>query len=90
MTPFTPPLYDHNSSNGILAELEPRRRAINARRMFVLMAVTWPMSAAPRPGPSWERIAHTYHVLHTTVMAACTRQTPRPTPPGGAATGKPQ
>ena len=26
-------------------------------------------------GESWERIAHTYHVSHTTVMAAYERQT---------------
>ena len=73
-TPTAPRRAD--SGDRILANLNRAAAAVNARRMFVLsdddMADVEQRRAA---GESWERIAHTYHVSHTTVMAAYERQT---------------
>lgn len=64
------------SGDRIAANIQRAAAAVNARRTFVLsdeqMTDVEQRRAA---GESWERIAHTYHVSHTTVMAAYERQT---------------
>ena len=73
-TPFTPRRAD--SGDRILANLRRAGLAVNARRTFVLSDEQMTDVEQRRAnGEPWERISHTYHVSHTTVMAAYERQT---------------